>query len=227
MKLDRRAFIRSIPVVALAAACGSLWFLGQAAKEPIMTSRATATTSVASPASPTASVVSQTGSTASVALQPTSTTPEAFDFPVTWNGDQSTKVDTNEYRLRIDGDVSKPLELTLEDLYAMSNVQKTVEIQCVEGWAATVLWEGIPLSYLLGQAGASLKKIASVKVESITGYTMTISSDEAANPDDIIALKAGGAPLTVEHGYPARLVAPMRPGLHWVKYVGRITCTNK
>jgi DMSO/TMAO reductase YedYZ molybdopterin-dependent catalytic subunit len=226
MKLDRRAFIRLIPVVALTAASGSWWFLRQAAKEPMTTSRAT-TTSVASPASPTTSVASQTGSTASVALQPTATTPEAFDFPVTWNGDQSTKVDTNEYRLRIDGDVSKPLELTLEDLYAMSNVRKTVEIQCVEGWAATVLWEGIPLSYLLSQAGASLKKIARVKVESITGYTMGISSDEAANPDDIIALKAGGAPLTVEHGYPARLVAPMRPGLVWVKYVGRITCTNK
>jgi DMSO/TMAO reductase YedYZ molybdopterin-dependent catalytic subunit len=154
-------------------------------------------------------------------------TPEAFVFPVTWNGDQPTKIDANEYRLKIDGDVPKPLELTLEQLYAMSNVKKTLKIQCVEGWAADVFWEGIPLSYLLSQAGASLKNIASVTVESITRYRTTISSDEIANPDNMIALKAGGVPLAVEHGYPARLVMPARFGLDWVKYVGRITRTNK
>jgi DMSO/TMAO reductase YedYZ molybdopterin-dependent catalytic subunit len=43
----------------------------------------------------------------------------------------------------------------------------------------------------------------------------------------MIALKAGGIPLTVEHGFPARLVAPARLGLEWIKYVNRITCTNK
>jgi DMSO/TMAO reductase YedYZ molybdopterin-dependent catalytic subunit len=129
--------------------------------------------------------------------------------------------------LKVDGDVSKPLELTLDDLYSMSNVQKTLEIQCVEGWAADVLWEGIPLSYLLSQAGASLKNIAHVTVEGVTGYGTTLSSDEIADPNTIIALKAGGAPLTVDHGYPARLVLPQRLGLDWVKYVSRITCSNR
>jgi DMSO/TMAO reductase YedYZ molybdopterin-dependent catalytic subunit len=207
LKLDRRAFIRLIPVVAVAVASGSWWFLTQTAREPMMTSQATVTTSETSQATPTSLT--------------------AFDFPVTWNGDRVTKVDSNEYRLRIDGDVSKPLELTLEELYAMSNIQENLEIQCVEGWAADVLWDGIPLSYLLSRAGASLKNIAHVTVESITGYSTTLSSDEVANSDNIIALKAGGAPLTLEHGYPARLLAPTRSGLHWVKCVGRITCTNK
>jgi DMSO/TMAO reductase YedYZ molybdopterin-dependent catalytic subunit len=109
----------------------------------------------------------------------------------------------------------------------MSNVQKTLKIQCVEGWAADVLWEGIPLSYLVSQAGASLKNIAHVNVQGVTGYETILSSDEVADPDNIIALKAGGAPLTVDHGYPARLVLPQRLGLDWVKYVSRITCSNK
>jgi DMSO/TMAO reductase YedYZ molybdopterin-dependent catalytic subunit len=42
----------------------------------------------------------------------------------------------------------------------------------------------------------------------------------------MIALKAGGAPLTVDHGYPARLVAPTRLGEDWVKYVVKITATS-
>ena len=159
--------------------------------------------------------------------QPNLTTPEGFDFPVTWNGDQPTKVDTNEYRLRVDGDVSNPLELTLEDLYAMSNVQKTLKIACVMGWETDVPWEGIPLSYLLTQAGASLKNIDHVTVVGVTGYQTTVSSGEVANSDNMIALKAGGAPLAIEHGYPARLVLPARFGLDWVKYATRITCANK
>lgn len=155
------------------------------------------------------------------------TTSIASDFPVTWNGDRPTKIDLNDYRLRVDGDVSNPLQLTVDDLYAMSEVQKTLRIQCVEGWAADVLWEGIPILHLLSKAGATPKSIAHVTVQSITGYNAILSSDEIANPDNMIALKAGGIPLTVEHGFPARLVAPARLGLEWIKYVNRITCTNK
>ena len=118
----------------------------------------------------------------------------------------------HDYRLKVDGDVSNPLDLTLDDLRAMSSVQRTLNIGCVLGWAADVPWEGIPLSHLLSLAGAPAK-IAHVTVASVTGYAMTMGSDEAANPDNMIALKAGGVPLTVEHGYPARLVVPTRSGL--------------
>jgi len=236
VKLDRRSFIKLIPVVAVAVAGGSWWLLTQTTRESAMTSQATGTTSTTSASSATSQAATATTSaalpsesTTSVVEepQPTLTTPEGFDFPVTWNGDQPTKVDTNEYRFRVDGDVSNPLELTLEELYAMSNVQKTLKIACVMGWAADVPWEGIPLSYLLTQAGATLKNIDHVTVEGVTGYETTLSSDEVANSDNMIALKAGGAPLTIDHGYPARLVMPARFGLDWVKYATRITCANK
>jgi len=207
MKLDRRSFIRLIPLGLAATFVSSLWWIS---REPAMTSQATGTTSVTSQAATAITPQAlQTESTTSVAPQPTLTTPEGFDFPVTWNGDQPTKVDANEYRLRIDGDVPNPLELTLENLLSMSSVQRKLRIDCVDGWTAEVLWEGIPLSYLLRLAGASPEKIAYVTVESVTGYKITMSSElgEVTDPDNMIALKAGGLPLTVEHGYPARLVA--------------------
>jgi DMSO/TMAO reductase YedYZ molybdopterin-dependent catalytic subunit len=155
------------------------------------------------------------------------TTSQASEFPVTWNGDQPIKIDLNSYRLRVDGEVPKPLELTMDDLYAMADAQKTLKIQCVEGWAADVLWEGIPILYLLNQAGAAPKNLAHVTVQSITGYNTVLNPDEIADPDNMIALKAGGTPLTVDHGFPARLVAPAKLGLSWVKYVDRISCTSK
>lgn len=197
MKLDRRSFLKFIPLVAVALAGGLWWLLRQTPIEPKIASQTAATT-------------------------PSKT----FDFPVTWNGDQPTEVNPDAYRLKVDGDVSKQLELTLNDLESMSSVRRTVHIDCVEGWTAQVPGEGIPLSHLLSLAGAP-EKIAYVTIESVTGYKTTLTSDEVANPDNMVALKAGGLPLTVEHGYPARLVAPTKWGMGWVKYVRRITCTSE
>ena len=151
---------------------------------------------------------------------------EEQGFRVTWNGELSTTVNVNSYRLGIDGDVPNPLELKLEELYAMNRVKKNLKIQCQEGWSADVPWEGIPISDLLSRAGSSLQNIAHVTITGVTGYSRMLSADEATNPDFMIALMAAGAPLAVDHGYPARLVAPSRSGLDWVKYVTRITATN-
>ena len=48
----------------------------------------------------------------------------------------------------------------------------------------------------------------------------------------MIALKAEGAPLTVPHGYPARIVQPNANQAHgrshpMVKYVTKLTCVAK
>lgn len=154
------------------------------------------------------------------------TTTTGFEFPITWNEEEPSAINPNVYRLKIDGYVSHPLELELEELYGMTGVQKTLKIRCVEGWEADVPWEGIPLSYLLKQAGWSPNRAGHVTVTATTGYSTTLSSDEAANLDNMIALKVGGAPLTIDHGYPARFVVPSRRGEDWVKCVSRITVTS-
>ena len=208
MKLTRRSFIKLIPAVVIAVG-GAWWFLGQTARESMNTH--------------TTAIAPQVRSTSST---PAATTPEGFEFPMAWNGELPTIIDSNAYRLKIDGDVSNPLELKLEELYAMNGVQKTLRIRCVDGWEAEVPWEGIPLSYLLKQAGSSPKSAGHVTISAITGYSTTLSSDEVAHSYNMIALKVGGAPLTIDHGYPARLVAPSRKGAEWVKYVSRITYTS-
>ena len=207
MRVDRRSFIRLVPLaVAAALSGGSWWILRETARAPTTRSVATVTTTEAS--------------------QTTATASKAFDFPVTWTGDKATQVDLNEYRLKVDGDVSNPLSLALDDLRALSSVRRTLNIQCILGWAADVPWEGLLLSELLSLAGAP-ENLAEVTVESVTGHKTTLNSNDLANPDNMIALKAGGLPLTVQHGYPARLVAPTRSGLNWLKYVTNITCKKK
>lgn len=148
-----------------------------------------------------------------------------IDWPVTWNGDRPIVVDPKDYRLRVEGAVSNPLQLTLEELGAMPSVNESTTISCVGRWSALVTWEGVSLSRLLRLAEAS-SKLDHVTIESLTGYTIDIRQNDIANPGTLIALKAGSAPLKIEHGYPTRLVLPARPGIEWVKQVGRIVCTK-
>ena len=196
LQSTRRSFIKLLPAVALILA-GAWWLLGRSEGATSIASQAPAST----------------------------TTSAAFDFPITWNGDQPSIIDQYAYRLKIDGDVANPLELTLEELNTMTTAQKTLLIHCVEGWDATVPWEGIPLSHLVQQAGP-LPGVSRVTITATTGYSVALSSSEVENADNMIALRVGGAVLTVDHGYPARLVVPSRPGEDWVKYVTRITCSS-
>ena len=201
MKLTRRDFIKLVPI-GVAVSAASWWLLNE---ENLLTSR-------------NASENTGSSQTKASTLEP--------DFPVTWNGDIPQNVDPGNYRLTVDGDVANPLQLTLDQLGAMPSVQKSLPIRCVEGWSAMVVWDGIPLSYLLSQAGAPAE-FDHVTVESIDGYATQISQAVVANSNTMIALKAGGVPLTTDHGYPARLVLPGAHGLDWVKQVGRITCSKE
>jgi DMSO/TMAO reductase YedYZ molybdopterin-dependent catalytic subunit len=129
------------------------------------------------------------------------------------------------YRLIVTG---RDRELAL-DLAALNALpQHTVElpIACVEGWSATATWTGVRLRDLIARTGADPRR-ATVVVESLEQRgryrTSTVPSTHARDPLTLIALRLNGQTLHPDHGYPARLIAPNRPGVLQTKWVCRIT----
>ncbi|HEV2542593.1 MAG TPA: molybdopterin-dependent oxidoreductase [Methylobacterium sp.] len=57
------------------------------------------------------------------------------------------------FRLRIDGLVERPQDLSLSDLRALPARTQTTRHDCVEGWSAIGKWTGVPLSEVLQRAG--------------------------------------------------------------------------
>lgn len=135
-------------------------------------------------------------------------------------GITASKVDSS-WRLRISGRVDEPVDLTLADLRAMPQRRATLPIACVEGWSASATWEGVPLRDLLALVGAA--RDGEVEVGSIQSggrYRASVVSPElAADPDTLLALRIDGERLALDHGYPVRLIAPNRPGVHQTKWV--------
>jgi len=114
--------------------------------------------------------------------------------------------------------------LTRAELLAMPQATHTLPIACVEGWSADGTWTGVPLRSLLDHVGAPRGR--AVRVSSLQAHGSDRQTDLPADfADDertLLALVLDGDPLSLDHGYPARLIAPDRPGALQTKWVARI-----
>jgi DMSO/TMAO reductase YedYZ molybdopterin-dependent catalytic subunit len=74
---------------------------------------------------------------------------------------------------------------------------------------------------LVELAGGSSRSFVGVEsLERRGAYRRTtLPTAHAQHPDTLLALSLDGAPLSVDHGYPARVIAPNRPGVLQTKWV--------
>ncbi|HEU5353372.1 MAG TPA: molybdopterin-dependent oxidoreductase [Actinocrinis sp.] len=136
-------------------------------------------------------------------------------------GVQSTAFDPG-WRLEVDG--PRPFQLTLAQLGQLPQYEAVLPIACVEGWSVNGRWSGVRLRDLLESAGAPPgADIRIVSFEKAGFYaTTTMPREYARDPLTLLALRLGRQPLSVDHGYPARIIAPGRPGVLQTKWVQRI-----
>lgn len=114
--------------------------------------------------------------------------------------------------------------LTRSDLEAMRQRTHVLPIACVEGWSASGEWTGVRLSELLARVGAPAS--ADVRLTSLQEHgafgTTTLPASFAHDSLTLVALRLNGDDLTLDHGFPCRLVAPNRPGVFQTKWLTRI-----
>jgi DMSO/TMAO reductase YedYZ molybdopterin-dependent catalytic subunit len=117
----------------------------------------------------------------------------------------------DRYRLKVTGNVSRELTLTVDELHAMPRTKLTRDFQCVTGWRVPhAHWEGVLLSELLDRAGVDSDQHA-LRFFSYDGaYTESLTMDQARRGDVLVVDTLEGKPIGRAHGGPARLlVAPM------------------
>ncbi len=129
-----------------------------------------------------------------------------------------------DFVLEVTGRVPTPLRLDLDALRSLPHRRATLPISCVEGWSASRTWDGIPLLDLLAMAG--LDEARAVRVESLQARrayrTSLVDAVQVADRDTMLATRVNGEALHLDHGYPARLIAPNRPGVMQTKWVTRV-----
>jgi len=135
--------------------------------------------------------------------------------------------DPERWRLRVQGMVEQPLELSPEDLMRLPRTSYTVKHHCVEGWSAIASWHGVAVSAIVARC-RPLRTARYVNFESFdAGYSNGWDLASAMHPQTILAYGMNDNPLPPAHGAPLRLYSPTKLGYKLTKYVVSMTFTDQ
>ncbi len=109
-------------------------------------------------------------------------------------------------------------------LAGMPQSAARLPIACVEGWSTVQTWSGVRLAELARIAGVPAPRSARVVSLQRGGAfgEATLQANQIGDPDALLALRVNGADLSLDHGYPARIIVPALPGVHNTKWVAAI-----
>jgi len=166
-----------------------------------------------------------------------------FDIPM---------VDANSYELSVGGRVRKPLRLTLEEITSRPATTLAVTLECAGNGRARLLprpmsqpwlgeavgtaeWTGISLASILEEAGTLPEAVDIVFTglgRGVQGgieqwYERSLSLEDAARPEVLLAYAVNGVPLPPQHGHPLRLIVPGWYGMTHVKWLRSITVIDR
>jgi len=114
--------------------------------------------------------------------------------------------------------------LSRQQLLAMEQQTEELPIACVEGWSASGVWTGVRLRTLLDLVDAPTGTdifVTSLQERGAFRHS-TLQGNFVDDERTTLALSLNGEPLALDHGYPARIIAPDRPGVLQTKWVTRL-----
>ena len=135
-------------------------------------------------------------------------------------------IDLGSYSLKVSGLAENPGEYTYDEV--VNNHQhhkKVVTLHCVEGWSATILWEGILVRDLLSEA-KPLPNAEAVIFHAYDGYSTSFPIDYLMNNPIVMAHKMNDVTLPPERGFPFQLVAESKWGYKWIKWIAEIELSD-
>jgi len=154
-------------------------------------------------------------------------------------------IDPAAWRLRVDGDVDAPLELSLGDIRALPAATLVVTLECAgngraffdppvagvqweKGAVGTAAWRGVRLADVLRKAGVqpSARYVwldgADRGVGKAPDFIRSVPIEKATHPDTLLAYEMNGAPLPTAHGFPLRAIVPGWEGAYSIKWLTHI-----
>lgn len=152
---------------------------------------------------------------------------------------------TEGWKIRIDGEVAKPLTLDMDDIYKHFALEERIyRMRCVEAWSMVVPWVGFELGKLLKMAEPTSKaryvafqtiydpdNMPGQKDRFIGGglkypYIEGLRLDEAMHPLTMITTGVYGKALPPQNGAPLRLTVPWKYGFKGIKSIVSIRLTH-
>ena len=140
-----------------------------------------------------------------------------------------------EWKLRIEGKVAHPIELTFSDLLTSPTQKSEAVLECagnVQLLVSNGIWEGVPLSFLLRQASPNSEAQnvalegadAGPLLENSPSYAFTriVPLRKCLASDALVAFRLNGQFLPPRNGFPVRALLPGWYAMDSVKWLRRM-----
>jgi hypothetical protein len=118
----------------------------------------------------------------------------------------------------------RTVSLTRDELLAMPQSTHRLPIACVEGWSRSAVWTGVPVRDIIALVGGAPDADVTVKSLQTKGAfgSSLVVGNVVEDARTMLAFELNGETLDIDHGYPARLIAPNRPGVFQTKWVNQM-----
>jgi DMSO/TMAO reductase YedYZ molybdopterin-dependent catalytic subunit len=143
------------------------------------------------------------------------------DFPVLDMGVRPS-LDKATWSLRLFGLVANEVTLSWPQFLALPQTKIQSDMHCVTRWSQLDMdWEGVSARDLVMLA-APLEAAHHVTIHGFDDYTTNLPLDALLDDDVLVAHSVFGEPLSIDHGWPARMVVPKRYAWKGAKWISAI-----
>jgi DMSO/TMAO reductase YedYZ molybdopterin-dependent catalytic subunit len=134
-------------------------------------------------------------------------------------------INISDYELEITGLVENPIKLNYDEVLDHQKYKKVVKLNCVEGWSANILWEGMLLKDILEKT-KPLSEANTIIFYAYDGYSTSFPIEYVMDNDIMIAYKMNDVIMPPERGFPFQLVAESKWGYKWIKWITKIELSD-
>lgn len=146
-------------------------------------------------------------------------------FPVLDLGIQP-EITLDTWTLTLDGEVDHPVTLTWPALGELPQVTDMSDFHCVTTWSKyDCRWEGVAFTTLF-ELARPRPSARFVYFTAYDGYSTNVPLEKCLDDDVLVATRFDGAPLSREHGGPARVIIPKLYAWKGAKFVRGIHFLN-
>lgn len=147
------------------------------------------------------------------------------------NGNVGLKglVKIEDWQLNFFNETEKVLSLTLDDIKSLPKTDIVFDFKCVEGWDQISHWGGVKIQDIISHY--NLQSYAEMGFMGLKTpdekYFVGLDMPSAIHPQSLLCYEMNGKPLPMAHGYPLRLIIPVKYGIKNLKRVSSIIFSNE
>lgn len=133
------------------------------------------------------------------------------------------QIEMERWQFKVSGLVDHELTFTWDEFQKLPRVKVFADFHCVTRWSKLDnLWEGVSTQEIIKRAGVQSSARFVLAYGYDFGWTTNMPLEDFAGQDALFADTHDGAPISVEHGGPLRLIVPQLyawKSAKWVKGV--------